>query len=74
METIAFTHRVATAGELWDGLLGGTVRIPPLIKRQPEDMQRRIRAAFDRRVSEYQGADGLDLPVSVKLAAGRKPS
>lgn len=70
---IAFTHRVATADELWDGLLGGTVRTSALILRQPEDTQRRIRDAFDRLVRPYERGDVLELPVSVKLAAGRKP-
>ena len=70
---IAFTHRVATADELWDGLLGGTVRTSALIVRQPEVTRRRIRDAFDRLVRPYQRGDVLELPVSVKLAAGRKP-
>jgi SAM-dependent methyltransferase len=71
--TIAFTHRVSTPDELWSGLLGGAVRTSALILGQPEEMRRGIREAFDRRVAEYQDADGLELPVSVKLVAGRKP-
>jgi SAM-dependent methyltransferase len=74
VKTIAFTHRASTAGEVWDGLLGGSVRTSALIVRQSEDMRHRIREAFERRVAEYRLADGLELPVSVKLAAGRKPS
>ena len=70
----AFSLRVASADELWDGLLGGTVRTSALILRQPERTQRRIRDAFDRLVAPYQRGDGLELPVSVKLAAGRRPS
>jgi SAM-dependent methyltransferase len=73
VRTIDFTHRVATAGELWDGLLGGTVRTRALILRQPDDVQRRIRAAFERRAEEHRSEDALELPVAVKLAAGRKP-
>ena len=34
VETISFGLRVATTDELWDGILGGTVRIPALIVRQ----------------------------------------
>lgn len=73
VKTIAFTHRVSTPDELWGGLLGGAVRTSALILGQPEEMRHRIREAFDRRVAEYQEADGLELPVSVKLVAGRKP-
>jgi hypothetical protein len=35
-------------------------------------VQARIRAAFDRLVRPYGTNGGLDLPVSVKLASGRK--
>jgi hypothetical protein len=73
VRTIAFTVRVSTAGELWDGLLGGTVRTSALILRQSEQTRQRIREAFDRRVHRFQVAGALELPVSVKLAAGRKP-
>jgi hypothetical protein len=73
VRSIAFTHRVANADELWKGLLGGTVRISALIERQPDETRRRIRASFDRLVREYQCEDGLELPVSAKLASGRKP-
>jgi SAM-dependent methyltransferase len=73
VKTIAYTHHVSTPDELWNGLLGGTVRTSALILRQPEEIRRQIREAFDRRVAEYQDADGLELPVSVKLVAGRKP-
>jgi ubiquinone/menaquinone biosynthesis C-methylase UbiE len=72
--TIAFTHRVANADELWDGLLGGTVRTSALIERQPDETRQRIRDAFDRLVGEFQREGVLELPVSAKLATGRKPN
>jgi SAM-dependent methyltransferase len=71
--TIAFTHHVAGADELWRGFLAGSLRIAALILRQPEATQRRIRNCFDRLVRDYQSEDGLELPVSAKLASGRKP-
>jgi SAM-dependent methyltransferase len=73
VERIAFTHRVANADELWEGLLGGTVRTSALIERQPEETRRRIHDSFDRLVREYQRDDVVELPVSAKLASGRKP-
>lgn len=73
VRTFAFAHPVASAEQLWDGLLGGTVRTSALILRQPEETRDRIRAEFDRLVNTYRTEDGLELPVSVKLAAGRKP-
>jgi SAM-dependent methyltransferase len=71
--THAFSHRVASAGELWDGVVGGTVRTAALVNGQPEHMRHRIRAAFDPRASRYETADGLQLPVSVKVASARRP-
>jgi SAM-dependent methyltransferase len=73
VRTIKFTFSVASADEYWDGLLGGTVRVSALVQGQVEETQQRIREAFDRRMDEYRTADGFELPVSVKLASGRKP-
>jgi SAM-dependent methyltransferase len=73
VSTLAFTYRVSSADEFWDGLLGGTVRVSALVLGQPEEMQHRIREAFDRGMDRYRTADGFELPVSVKLASGRKP-
>lgn len=73
VRTISFKHSVSSADELWDGLLGGTVRTRVLVLEQPEEMRTRIRAAFERQVARYATDDGLELPVSVKIASGRKP-
>ena len=74
VETISFSHREPSAEALWRGLMGGTVRTSAMIARQAPEMQRRIRGAFDGIVEEYRGDAGLELPVSVKLASGRKPA
>jgi ubiquinone/menaquinone biosynthesis C-methylase UbiE len=74
VKTIAFSYQASTADEFWNGLVGGTVRMSALVLGQPEGTQRRIREAFDRRLEEYRRADGFELPVSVKLAVGRKPA
>jgi SAM-dependent methyltransferase len=73
VHTVAFTHSEPSPDSLWTGLLGGTVRTSALILGQTREMQEQIRAAFDRIVERYAAAAGLELPVSVKLAAGRKP-
>jgi ubiquinone/menaquinone biosynthesis C-methylase UbiE len=70
VRTIAFSHTVSSPDELWEGLLGGTVRTSALILGQSQEDQRRIRAAFDRLVEDYRQGTALELPVSVKLAAG----
>ncbi len=63
---------MASPDLLWDGVLDGTVRTSALVKGQPIDVQRRIRATFDRLAAEYAVGDGLELPVSVKVATGRR--
>ena len=73
VDTIKFDHAVPSAQQLWDGLLGGTVRTSSLVLRQPEETRQRIREALDETVRDYQGEDALVLPVSVKLAHGTKP-
>lgn len=72
VQTLAFSHPVASADQLWDGLLAGTVRTSALILGQSQETRKQIRAEFDRLTSVYRAGYGLELPVSVKLAAGRK--
>jgi hypothetical protein len=74
VRTIAFFHSAPSADDLWRGLLGGTVRTSGLILAQTDEVQHEIRAAFDRIVEEYEVEDHLEIPVSVKLASGRKPA
>jgi SAM-dependent methyltransferase len=71
--TVAFTHRVASPDELWAGLMEGTVRMSAQVLSQPPEVRERIRAAFGRQVAPYAHGEGLSLPVSAKLAAGRLP-
>jgi len=72
VRTISFSHSEPSPDALWRGLLGGTVRVSAIILRQTGDVQREIRAAFDRIVQDYRVDDRLEVPVSVKLASGRK--
>jgi 2-polyprenyl-3-methyl-5-hydroxy-6-metoxy-1,4-benzoquinol methylase len=74
VRTVRFSYGVAGGDELWDGLMGGTVRMRALVRGQTDEVQARIRAAFDRLVGAYKTDEGVALPVSVKLASGRKPA
>jgi SAM-dependent methyltransferase len=73
LTTMASSHVVSSTDELWDGLLGGAVRTSAIIQRQNAQTQRKIRAAFNRIVEGYRVGDHHELPVSAKLAVGRKP-
>jgi SAM-dependent methyltransferase len=74
VRTISFAHAVSSPDELWRGVLGGAVRTSALILRQTDEVQRRIRTAFDQIVQPYKVGDRLELPVSVKLASAQKPA
>jgi SAM-dependent methyltransferase len=64
---------VADPDELWEGMLEGSVRTAALIERQSELVVRRIRAAFEDLLAPFRTATGFALPVSAKLASGRRP-
>jgi SAM-dependent methyltransferase len=69
--TVGFTYHFT--GDLFDCLLDGTVRARALVAGQPEATQAKIRAVFHRVSAEYAADGGLDLPISVKVASGRRP-
>jgi len=71
IETIAFSHHVGSADELWNGILSSTVRTRALIVGQPEELRLRIRSIFERLLQDYKTDDGFELPISIKLARGR---
>lgn len=68
---IGFTQRLPSADALWEGVLGGAVRIAAVVRGQSPDMQRRIRRAFDETLQPHREGDHLEIPVSVKIATGR---
>ena len=72
VETIGFEERLSSAGELWEAIMGGAVRLPPLVLGQPEAVQREIRSRFEQLLEEHRVEHGFDVPVSVKLASGTK--
>ena len=72
VESLAFTHSVPSADALWNGIVDGSVRTAALVRAQPPAVQRRIREAFDEIAERYRADDGLELPLSVKMASGRR--
>jgi hypothetical protein len=72
VKAYSFTHRLASAEELWNGILGGTVRTSIGIRRQTKEIQDRIRTVFERLVQPYVVEGGLRVPVAFKIGAGRK--
>jgi SAM-dependent methyltransferase len=69
VETVA---RCRDGDELWEGVLGGSVRTSTTILRQPEEVRRRVRAAVDRRLRAYRTPRGLELPARAVIGVGRR--
>jgi hypothetical protein len=57
--------------ELWQGLLGGSVRTAGLVMRQAPGTRRKIRAAVERLAEDHRADGELVIPVCVKIARGR---
>jgi hypothetical protein len=51
---------------------GGAERLPPLVLGQPTPVQDAIRDRFEQLLDEHRVEDGFEVPVSTKLASGRK--
>jgi SAM-dependent methyltransferase len=73
VETVEFPLELESGDELWTGLIEGSVRVRPLVIGQSPEMQSTIRANYDELLEEYRTDGGFAVPVSVKLASGRKP-
>jgi SAM-dependent methyltransferase len=72
ISTVEVTHRVAGIDELWEGVMGGTVRLGLVIQALDGDERNRLKAAVARHAEPYADETGLEMPVSVKIASGRK--
>src|SRR3954468_22941861 len=72
VRSIGFEERVADTNELWEGMLAGSVRTAAAIERQSESVRRRIRGELEDVVASYRSDAGITLPVSAKLATGRR--
>jgi ubiquinone/menaquinone biosynthesis C-methylase UbiE len=69
VETIRYSIRT-TSDWLWDALLSSAVRSAAIVESQPEDVQRQARAIFASVARRFAAGDEIEVPVSVKLAAG----
>jgi SAM-dependent methyltransferase len=70
---IQFSHPVSNGEEIWKAWTEGSVRTASSVMGQPAELQRKIRAGFDRRVSAYATDRGVSVPVSFVIASGQRP-
>jgi ubiquinone/menaquinone biosynthesis C-methylase UbiE len=72
VDTVAFVEPMRGTDELWEGVLGGSVNTRATVLAQPPDVQQRIRDELARLVDPHRREDGIDVPVSVRIASGRR--
>jgi SAM-dependent methyltransferase len=73
VQPVSLTQRVLDTDELWQGMLGGSVRTAGLVMRQSSSTRRKIRAEVERLAEEYSADGGLAIPACAKIASGRRP-
>jgi|SRR5688572_5521098 len=72
VRTVTWTHRIPTADAWWNGGLNSLLRASTIVMTQPVEVQRRIRGVFDRLIERHRVDGAFVVPVSAKIAAGRK--
>jgi ubiquinone/menaquinone biosynthesis C-methylase UbiE len=74
VETFTLSVAARDSEELWQGLLGGSVRASTAVLAHPPDVRNRIRAAFDELAAPFsQPGGGLAVPAVVKIGSGCRP-
>jgi len=72
VDRVAFLHHVPSAAALWDGAIAGTVRLRATVLGQTDEVQARIRRAFERRLAAHRAGGGFAIPISVKVASAER--
>jgi SAM-dependent methyltransferase len=72
VDTVAFVELMRDADELWEGVLGGSVNTRATVLAHPPKVQQRIRDELARLVDPHRHEGGIDVPVSVRIASGRR--
>jgi ubiquinone/menaquinone biosynthesis C-methylase UbiE len=72
VDTVAFVEPMRGTDELWEGVLGGSINTRATVPAQAPDVQQRIREELARLVDPHRRDGGIDVPVSVRIASGRR--
>ncbi len=74
VDTLELSVEAAGADELWEGLLGGSVRGSAAVLAHPPEAQERVRQAFGELAREFERPDGtLSVPAVVRIGSGKRP-
>ena len=73
VQTVELVVSVPSIDELWEGLIGGSVRGSSVVMDQPEPVRAAMRADLARLAAGYACDDGsLAVPAVVKIGSGRR--
>jgi ubiquinone/menaquinone biosynthesis C-methylase UbiE len=72
VDTVAFVEPMRSTDELWEGVLNGSVNTRAIVLAQPPNVQKRIRTELDRLVEPHRHDGKVHVPVSVRIASGRR--
>jgi SAM-dependent methyltransferase len=73
VHSLEFNHRLTSVDELWRGMGAAGVRTTALLRGQSEEMRQRIRVELNHVVAPFERSGGLEIPVAITLACGRRP-
>lgn len=72
IEAMRFSQPVRSVDDLWQGLLGGSVRSAARVAAQPNPERRRVREALELLAEKHRAGEELRVPVSVTLGCARR--
>jgi hypothetical protein len=72
LRELVFTLHVGGFDELWDGVLGGTVRTAARLTAASGEEGARARAELANLAEPYRAGGGYELPTTIRIAAGRR--
>jgi SAM-dependent methyltransferase len=70
VEELSFDLHVATFDEIWDGILGGTVRVSARFVAATPAQRDRAREELRRLTEPFRTPDGYALPTKIRIATG----
>jgi SAM-dependent methyltransferase len=72
VERVATSLHVDDLDELWDGVLGGTVRVAARLEAASDEARARARARLEEIAAPYRVTSGYELPVTVLVARAER--
>jgi len=73
VRTLAFSHRIGDADELWDGFMHGSVRTATRLRALSPSQRARAHQELARGLEAHRAGEWLEVPAVAKIGSGRRP-